>query len=74
MDAGICVTRERCILIWRIITDLQNCRSTDSWLNSDSRNFVDINMEAQMHTETVDEKTDANEICLTKDGQKIEGA
>ena len=30
-------------------------------------------MEAQMHTETADKTTNASEICLTKDGQKIEG-
>lgn len=30
-------------------------------------------MDAQMRTETVGENTNASEICLTKDLQKIEG-
>ena len=39
----------------------------------DSRHFVDMYLHGQMHTEEVNEQTDASEICLTSNGEKIEG-
>ena len=39
----------------------------------DSRNFVGINLEAKMHTEEVNETSDASVLCRTKEGGAIDG-
>ena len=45
----------------------------DKWLNLDPRNFVGLNLEAQIYTEDVNETSDANIICRTRDEGVIEG-
>ena len=49
------------------------CLDRSSWVDLDSRNFVDLNLEAQIYPEEVNEKSDARTICRTKDGSAVEG-
>ena len=70
---GSCISREECTLQKNAIIDGGACTSRFWWLNLDSRNFVDLNLEAQIYTEEVNEKSDASILCRAKDGSLIEG-
>ena len=49
------------------------CLDRKKWLEFDPRNFVGINLEAKMHTEEVNETSDASVLCRTKEGGVIDG-
>ena len=69
-----CFSRAYCIFnIDPYVVDGRACVTRDKWLNLDPRNFVDLNMEAQIYTEEVNEMSDASTICRTKDGSAVEG-
>lgn len=67
------MSREGCILAYSGIIDGSACVSRDEWIRFDSRNFVDINFEAQIYTEEINTIPDASVICRTKGGNVIEG-
>lgn len=74
---GYCLTREGCALGWGRVVDGRACVSRDAWLGLDGRNFVGVGLDAQAHAEVVGEGSsgiDAETLCLTPNGEKIEGA
>ena len=50
---GRCVSQEECAMQHDWIIDGGVCTNRDTWLDLDSRNFVDLNMEAQIYPEEV---------------------
>ena len=58
---------------YNYMIDGDACTDRSTWLDLDSRNFVDLNLEAQIYPEEVNEKSDASMICRAKDGSIIEG-
>ena len=67
------VCREKNAHCNREIIDGDACTGRSTWLDLDSRNFVDLNFEAQIYTEEVNGNSDASALCRAKDGSKIEG-
>ena len=71
--SSVCKTKEYCIFRDIYITDGRACIHRNVWTMNDKRNYIDINVEAQIHTGPVNNDTDPSTVCRTKDGKEIAG-